>query len=579
LIGARPRVVSSQRLNVAIGLMVAVLAALLLRLVWLQCVQHDMWAGLAARAHFAEIKIPADRGFIVDRNLRPLAVTLKVDSIWANPRAIADPRGVSYALARILKMDASRICVRLTRERYFIWIKRKVTPAEALAVAQARIWGVGLIPENRRFYCDGALAAHITGFVDIDDKGRAGIETQFDRLLAGVPGYQVVNRDGLRRSVASRLPCVSPQNGNSIILTIDSRIQAICREEVVEAVTKFGAQWAVGIVMDPNTGDILAMVSYPDYDPNSYSRATPDQTRNRCIADWYEPGSSFKPFTLAALLTTGAATPETRFFCENGFCSFGGHKVRDVHGYGSLTLKEVIVKSSNIGIIKSAALLGPRSLSAWLRAFEFGRKTGVELPGESAGLLRPLNQWTSYSMSSIPMGQEIAVTGIQLIKGFCTFANGGYIVKPRIVLGIATPDGKIPLKYFDSQKRQFLPEPIAKKIGGDILAEVVNSGTATSARLATYRIAGKTGTSQIALANGRGYEPGAFVGTFIGMAPVESPRFVALVSLGRPQRAHYGGTVSAPAVAQILERSLFAYGSPVVASKARKAGTEVVAHD
>lgn len=579
MIGARTRTVNPQRLTVAIGFVVAILVLLLARLAWLQCVQHDMWAGLASRAHFAGITIPADRGFILDRNGRPLAVTCKVDSVWANPRAISDPQRTSYALSRILRMDARSIYARLTRRRYFIWIKRKVTPAEAQAVVQARLYGVGLVPENRRFYCDGALAAHVTGFVDIDDRGRAGIEAQFDSLLAGTPGYQVVRRDGLRRTMACRPPDKAPQHGNSVILTIDSRIQAITREEVVDAVQKFGAQWAIGIAMDPQTGDILAMVSYPDYDPNAYSRATPDMMRNRCIGDWYEPGSTFKPFTLAALLTTGAATPQTRFFCENGYCSFGGHRVRDVHGYGSLTLKEVIVKSSNIGIIKAGALLGPQNLSAWLRGFEFGKKTGIELPGEATGLLRPVNQWSSYTMSSIPMGQEVAVTGIQLIRGFCTFANGGYLVKPRIVLGIATTDGSVPLKYFEPQRKQFLPEGVARLIGGDILADVVQSGTGTTARLATYKIGGKTGTSQIARTNGRGYESGAFVGTFVGMAPVDNPKLVVLVSLGRPRRAHYGGTVSAPAVARIVERSLFCYGSPVLASRGKRAGLGGTSND
>jgi len=546
----------SRRIVITLWLMLAALTALLARLAWIQCAEHEKWAELARRSHFGERTLPPERGLILDRHGKELAVTCRVPSVFANPRAVGDPDATARRLARLLHLDPARVRARLDRPKYFVWIKRHVTAAEAEAVRRAGLEGVGFRREKRRFYTTGPLAAHVAGFTDIDNRGLAGAEKAFDAILAGRPGREIVRYDGRRRAISIEGTRLPPVPGMSVMLAMDARIQAICREEVRAAVEKWKARWGIAVAMDPRNGDVLAMVSYPDFDPNAPADADRAHRRNHAIGDWFEPGSTLKPFTAAALLETGAATPETRIFCHNGVRYFGRHRVRDVHGYGWLTLKMVVVKSSNIGIIEAARRLGPERLYGWLRRFGFGAPTGIRLPGEAEGLLRPVSRWTSYSMSSVPMGQEIACTGLQLVRAFCVFANGGYLVRPRVVLGIASNDGKRMVRRFPVERRRVLSESVARMMCRDILADVVNVGTARRARLAECQLAGKTGTAQIAAADGSGYEPGAYIGLFVGIAPADDPNLVVLVALNRPRGAHYGGTVAAPAVAEIIRRSL-----------------------
>lgn len=521
----RIRVNRNSRQLVAMWMVLAGLVLMLGRMAWIQGVQHDKWARMAREAHFTEQTIQANRGMILDCNRKSLAVTCPIESVFANPRAVANPTATAHRLARLLGVDEGVLRSRLARSSYFVWVKRHVTEAEAAAIRRADIAGVGFRKEYDRRYATGALAGHVTGFVNIDNVGQAGIEKAFNDELAGKPGREVVRRDGLSRTItATGLARVAPVPGRNVVLSIDSRVQAIAREEVKATVENWKAEWGIAVAMQPHTGDVLGLVSYPDYDPNTDERADNTLTRNHAVSDWFEPGSTMKPFTAAALLQSGRATLDTRIFCHNGFHAFGAHRVHDVHGYGWLTLKQVVVKSSNIGICKAAEQLGADRLHTWLRRFGFGRRAGLEIPGESAGLLRPTSEWSGFSMSSIPMGHEMAATGIQLARGFCVFANGGYLVKPRLVIGTTAHDGRGAIDRVPCERTRVLSREVAETLCADVLTDVVNIGTARRAQLDTYQVAGKTGTAQIARRDGRGYEDGAYVALFAGMAPAEADR-------------------------------------------------------
>jgi len=546
------------------GLLLAGFGALALRLIWVQVVEHPKWSHRAAQQEFTQVTIPAERGAIFDRNGRRLATSRDVWSVWADPKFVEDAGATAGALARELGLEEAQVRARLEQPRRFVWLKRKVGAPEAEAVRRLDLAGVGLQRESLRTYPEGVRACHVLGFVNIDNIGQEGLEARFDALLRGADGAAILRVDGRRRPICdASMPIIEPQHGENLVLTLDANIQAICEEELEAAVRRWRAKSGVSIVMDPCSGDVLALACLPNFDPNHFSECPADARRNRAVVDYYEPGSSLKPVVAAAVLETGLAAPTTRFDCHMGEWRVGSRVLHDVHGYGMLTLVEVVEKSSNIGIAQVAALLGPRGLYQTVRAFGFGEPTGIELPGETAGMVHPLRYWTSYSMTSVPMGQEIGVSALQLARAFCVFANGGYLVSPRLVAGSVTPDGMTLREHFGRPApRRVLSRGVAEFMARQVLAGVVERGTGKAARLAGYSVGGKTGTAQVTRPGGRGYEPGAYIGTFVGFAPVEAPRFVVLVSLERPVGTHYGGTVAAPTVARILERSLAYAGVP-----------------
>ncbi len=504
------------------------------------------------------------------------------------------------SLAEILRLSAAdkrRIKeAAATGER--IWIRRRLSDEEREALRAARIPGVyiprqsgplpGLLfqPSYRRFYPGGGLASHVLGFCDIDGRGREGLEGAWHAFLAAVPAEQTAMRDACRRPlVDSGQSAEHKRQGQTLELTLCSAVQRIAEEELGKAVERYRPLGAYAVVMEPRSGDILAWACWPDYDPNHPGAAEGKQRLNGVIATVFEPGSTFKPFVWAAALEEKAIAPETHFFCENGSWSMpNGRVLHDVHGYGDLTAEMVLVKSSNIGMAKIAALLGAARLHRWIRAFGFGEITGVPLAGELAGTVHPLPRWTSYSMGSLPMGQEITVTLLQLASAYCAIANGGMLVKPRLVKAIRDAEGEIIHEVPTAVRRRVLREDTAAALRR-ILRRVVSEGTGKAANMPEYPLAGKTGTAQLKVnaeeyrAGMRGYSRTRFLSSFVGMGPAAEPRIVVAVAVREPQGAYYGGTVAAPVVRDIARRTLLYLGVPPAAAAPAAAEDSVLPVD
>jgi cell division protein FtsI (penicillin-binding protein 3) len=546
--------------------------ALGVRLAVIQVWDHEWLLAKARDMENATVALPAQRGMVLDREGRVLAVTMAAPSVTVNPRAVAaEERGaVAARLARILKIDEAELREKLAQPRYFAWVERKVTEAEADAVRQARLPGVTITTETVRRYPYGRSLCHVLGYVGLDGHGLEGVEAEFDKVLAGTPGEEFVHKDGLGRTMGGPDVWVKPPaNGRSVMLTIDMRIQQVAEEELAAACEKHKPEAAAAVVLDPWTGDVLAMACWPPFDPENY-KATPEaRRRNLAVVVCLEPGSTFKPFVAAGALEQGVVRAETKFDCHQGVYVIGGRTLHDAHGYGILTVRDIIAYSSNIGMAQIGARMGPDMIYAYLRAYGFGQKTGIELPGESAGMLHHPRNWGKLTISSVPMGQEVAVSPLQLTSGFCVFANGGWRVKPRIFAGMKDAEGRRllqgpPAPVFE----RALQESTAKLMCSDLLAGVVERGTAHSVAIDGYPMAGKTGTAQLSHEGARGYEAGAYAAAFVGIAPVESPRYVIGVVCKKPSGgSYYGGVVSAPAVAKIAERSLSMFRIPRVAAE------------
>jgi cell division protein FtsI (penicillin-binding protein 3) len=561
----------------------ALLAAFLglaVRLAYVQAYQHQKWAALADRMEADCVTIEAERGLILSRDGRTLAASAHVPSIFINPRAVPAERRAEVAatLADILKLDPNALTDLLARPKYFAWVKRKVSPSESEAVLRAELPGIGLREEPSRCYPNGTLLCHVLGAVGADGNGLAGLEAEYNATLSGTAGSELVFKDGLGRTMfaahlSNALEIVNPDesqaglirpavNGHSLILTIDARIQEIVEQELRQACEKYRPESGCSVALDPWTGDVLAMACWPTFDPAHIESAPPTLQQNMAVSVAIEPGSTFKPFVCSKALEAGVVWPDTVFDCHQGVYRIGSRTLHDAHGYGRLSVRDIIAYSSNIGMAQVGERLGPERMYAGLSLFSFGRKTGIELPGESAGLLHPLRQWTRLSVSSIPMGQEVAVSALQLTAGFCVFANGGWWVRPRIVLGTADSQGRNILRSAPPVFHRALDERVAKLMCSDLLAAVVEKGTARDSAIAGYSMSGKTGTPQLSRPDARGYEPGAYASLFVGIVPTSAPRFVISVMLKKPQTAHYGGVVAAPAVAHMAERILSMFQVP-----------------
>ena len=567
-----------------------VLVLLAVRLIVIQVGQHRTWLAHAVRMEQRTVTIRPQRGVILDRNGHKLAVTVKTFSLFANPRAIpaSDREAVAQRLVKHLALDMDEVLERLAqvervvtdeaglrqvRPNYFVWIDRKVPHEKAVAVLSdrslrgRRLPGIGIRPENKRVYPNGSMLCHVLGFVGVDGEGLEGLEARFDSALAGAAGKKRVRRDGIGRAVGEADGMVQPaRNGRSLLLTVDSRIQRIVEEELAAACKVHKPRSACAVVMDPHTGDILAMAGRPVFDPARFREAPADTWRNMAVAECLEPGSTFKPFVAAAAIDHGVVTPETRFNCHNGRWRIGRRVLRDSRPHGVMTVREIVVFSSNIGMARVGMRLGPQAMYQFLRDFGFGRPSRIELPGESAGILRHPRTWSRFTISSLPMGQEVACSPVQLTAAFCVFANGGWYVRPRILLGLADTDGRRMLSEAQvPERRRVLSEGTANLMCNDLLAGVVERGTARRCAISGYRMAGKTGTAQIARLEGGGYEPGAYTAIFAGIVPADSPRVVIVVLMKKPGgRSYYGGVVAAPAVARMAERILSMYRIPRV---------------
>ncbi len=561
----------------AVGLLLAGGAA---RLAYIQATRGPELRRQAERQQTATRVIPARRGEILDTRGRVLAGTVRRPSVFVDPVLVDDPRFVAYSLAPLLGLNAGELEQNLRAWRAegsrFAWLKRRVTEAEREAVEKAvqarRLRAVEIQWEPTRVYPQGRVAAHVLGFVGVDAQGLAGIEAEYEAVLKGVPGQATAVVDVGRRPVRQRAGDFRPAvDGATLILTIDAYIQQVVQEVLGRAYEKHQPEWAVAVVLDVQSGEVLAMAGVPDFDPAQaippeFNQLDPSRRevfearwRNRCVTDSFEPGSVFKPFIASCALDEGLVRLDEVFAINGPVRNFGRRTIRDTHPYDSLALHEVISKSSNIGMGLVGARCGMERLNRYVRAFGFGDITGIGLPGEHPGLVQDFSRWNPlYSPQSIPIGQEIAVTPIQIVTAFGVFCNGGILLRPRIVRGIIGPDGQT---LTDCSRpvaiRRVLDEQTAERFRKLALVETVSSGTGKNAQLEEYQVFGKTGTSQVARAGGHGYVPGQYVGSFVGGAPSDHPRVAALVSIYKPTKeGYYGGVVAAPAVKEILAETL-----------------------
>ncbi len=531
------------------------LAFLILRLLYLQIIRHNFYYKIAGEQHTVSVEVPSTRGTIFDSSMRVLAINLNSNSVFVNSREVKDKPGLAKTLAGILRLNESYILQRLSRNKAFVWIKRKITPQEEDQIKKLKLEGVAIIKESKRFYPDRTLASHAIGTVDIDNTGLEGLELQYNKYLKGESGWLISTQDAKRKLLESyQYEFMPPKNGFSLVLTIDEVIQNIAERELRKMYEKYNARGASIIVMDPRTGDILALANFPNFDLNEPGKRSSDSIRNRAINDFFEPGSVFKIVAASGLLEEKLVTFTTPFNCENGQWKIGRRTLHDHTPHGVLTFKEVIENSSNIGTVKAASLLGPARMFKYIEAFGFREKSGIDLPGEVIGLNRPLSKWSGVSMYAIPMGQEVTTTAIQLACAISVIADNGYLVKPRIVKEVLDDKGQV-IKEFPPVVRRKVISPQTVLKMRTILMGVVNSGTGKKARMDDYTAGGKTGTAQ-KVEPGGVYSHNRFVGSFIGFAPVENPVLAVAVCVDEPHPVYYGGDVAAPVFKNVVDDSL-----------------------
>lgn len=525
------------------------------RLILIQIFRSAYLAHLAEKQHKYILDLEPKRGTIYDRNLRPLALNVAVDSLYARPRTMSEKnKGEAVEqLSKLLNVSPQFLSERLNRKKYFFWLIRKL-PAEIVEKIKAlHIKGLDFVRESKRYYPDQFLAAHLIGFAGMDNKGLEGLELWYDKYLKGEFGWTQVLRDAHQRELLIEKNSVPPRDGFNVVLTIDETIQYIAERALQKAFEKHNARGASIIVMDPKTGEILAIANRPTYDLGKPENIPAENRINRALVFTYEPGSVFKIVTASAALEEKAAKEDDKFFCENGKYKVGNHILHDHHPSGTLTFQGVFEQSSNIGVTKIAQLLGPQKIYEYARRFRFGIPTGINFPGEAPGYLKPVRLWSKTSIGAIPIGQEITVTVLQLICAISAIANDGVYMQPFVVKCIKDNQDEIIKEFQPKAVAQVIKPETARRVKA-ILKGVVENGTGKRARIAGVSVAGKTGTAQ-KVVNGT-YSHNKYYATFFGFAPVEDPKLAVIVVVDEPHPDYFGGTVAAPVFQEVLRDSL-----------------------
>jgi cell division protein FtsI (penicillin-binding protein 3) len=533
------------------------------RLIYLQMIKHDEYAGLAAEKHVHKQPIFAERGEILDANGEVLAHNIPVKLVAADASRINDAKAIVDLVSAELKIPASELAEKLRGDRRYIVLKREVPQATVDrldAQLHARnLRGIQFDHDTIRIYPNGSMLCHTIGFTDFEHQGIQGVEGSMDQYLRGQDGYRYIERNSAGREIVLyRGQERAPRDGYNVHLTIDSNLQNIVENEIDAAMREYSPKKATIILMRPQTGEILAMANRPQFDLNQRSEAKPEQMKNRAIIDMMEPGSTFKIVAAAAALNEHKVQPDTTIFCENGLWNYGGTALHDHKQFGELTVQDILVKSSNIGAAKLALSVGDQKFYEYIRRFGFGERTGVELPGEISGLIRPPQAWSKISITRLPMGHEIGVTPLQMTLAMAAIANGGKLMRPRIVKSITSSDGKTISELSPVVLRQVISPQTARQIGNALRGVVSDRGTAAAAAVPGFVIAGKTGTAQKVDPNG-GYEKGKWVVSFSGYLPADQPAFVGLVVLDDAQTSkpelNYGGLVAGPIFSHVAEKA------------------------
>ncbi len=527
--------------------------AILARAAYLQVFQHTDLSARAVSQYQKSVYLSPTRGVIYDRRWREMSANVEAMSVYAEPPEIERTSQAAPRLAGALDLPVDRVERLLASRKGFVWIKRQVTPREARSVKDLKIKGIDFFAESRRFYPHRDLASQLLGFAGIDCQGLQGVELTYDRYLRGNAGWLVVQRDALDRAVSVEGYQSDPDNrGQDLLLTIDQNIQYFAQEEIRRAVEATRSKEGLAVVMDPRNGDILAMAMSGYFNPNCRVEMEAGRWRNICLTDVYEPGSTMKPFILAAALEEGTVTPGRVYDCGGGSVTIFGKIIRDVHPSQSLSVREIIALSSNVGAIRIGQTLGREDMHRWLTSFGFGRKTGVDLPSEINGLLKNPRTWSGLSLPSISIGQEIGVTPLQLTTAYAALAGDGLLYRPRVVQGVYSA-GR-PVKVFGPEMVRRVVSPGTARTLKDILRQAVAVGTGKAAAIAGYSVAGKTGTAQKYDPGSGGYSTDKYLSSFAGFVPAYEPAVVILVMLDEPEGSYWGGSVAAPVFARIGER-------------------------
>ena len=539
-----------------------------LRLIHLQVSKHEEYSKIAAAKHSIRQPIFARRGLIEDRNGEILAVNVPVRRVVLDGSHVNNAVELARVAAPYLEMDADDLAKQFVTEKRFVLISREMSEEKSLELRKKLVAkslkGLSFPEATTRLYPNGEMLSHVIGFLGRKDPaddnllGVEGIERSFEEQLRGEDGFRHIERDRTGREiVVYRGQEQSPRNGATVELTIDMGLQAIVEAELDAAYAELQPATAVAVLANPWTGEILAMASRPNFDPNNLKNTKPEMMKNRVIMDVVEPGSTFKIVVSAAALTERVVNHKTQIFCENGRFIYAGRILRDHRSHGQLSVHDILVKSSNIGCAKMALMLGEDKFYEYVRGFGFGEKSGIELPGESSGILQPPHRWDKLTISRIPMGHSIAVTPLQMTMAMGAIANGGKLMKPQIVRSVRDVDGNEIHKTRPEVVRQVVPEDTAKFVSAALAAVTGAGGTAKLAAVPGFATAGKTGTAQKVDPNG-GYTPGKYVVSFLGYLPAENPAFVCFVMIDDAKLSsglNYGGLVAAPIFAKIGEKA------------------------
>ncbi len=526
------------------------------RLVYLQTVAHD-WLKERARAqHTDAIEINPVRGLVLDREGRELARSIETDSFFAVPSEVKDIEATATLLAPLVGAETKDLAARFKEaqqaRRKFMWLARRLDDGQSKKIVELKLDGVHVLKEPKRFYPNGPLAAHVLGFVGIDEVGLAGIEQFHNERIRGEVGKVFVETDAHRRAYESFE--TEARAGQSVVLTIDQMVQFRAEQALASAVERNHAKSGTAIVLDPRTGEILALANAPTFDPNNAGAATPQSRINEALQNIYEPGSTFKIVAFSAAIEEGLVKPDDHIDCQMGAVTVAGRVVHDHHAFGSLTIADALAKSSNVAAIKLGLRVGNERMYDYMKRYGFGTRTGVELPGETVGLLRPVARWQPSSMGSLAMGQEIGVTPLQMASAFGALANNGMRISPHLVREMRGDDGSVVYRAAPEQRRVVSAET-ARALRG-MLENVTLNGTAKQAQLNGYTAAGKTGTAQKIDPKTKAYSTTKHIASFVGFAPVENPAVVIVVVIDEPAGAYHGGDVAAPVFREIAEQIL-----------------------
>ncbi len=526
------------------------------RLYQLQIVQHQEFSEKAKKEQVRVINILSERGIIYDKNLQPLAINVSSYSLYAHPGRISQPQILADALCPILKADKSSILKKLTKDRVFVWLERKLSLREKREIENLNLPGIGFVEERKRFYPQREIASHILGFVGVDNQGLSGIEYYYNDKLKGEKGRLLLKEDALGHKIPfTEMVLKEMAVGKNIVLTIDSTVQSIVEQELFLALEQTKAVSVEALFMNPQTGEIIALANKPDYDPNSYSHYSSYSVRNRVVQSLYEPGSTFKAVTASALLNKGVMDMESKIYC-NEFLQVADRTFSDWKRFEKeMSFAQVIYNSSSIGTIKAALKMGKKTLYQYITLFGFGKRTGIDLPGEARGILRSPSQWSSTDLPCISIGQGIAVTPLQMVVALCGVVNGGKLLKPYIVKSILDSQGKIVLQNHPVVIREAISSFTSERVR-KILNGVVREGTGKKSQVEGYSIGGKTGTAQIPSPGKMGYFPNKYIASFMGFAPVGNPEIAGIVLIKEPTGVYWGGEIAAPVFGKILQRIL-----------------------